>query len=91
MRCILRGRHDDAHSAPWLLVAYPLFVLGIVVGALGIGRWATRVQVAPADAPDAGSAALDAAIDDVTVRYAFAAFWLLIVAIIFVMILKPFI
>jgi hypothetical protein len=45
---------------PWLLLAYPLFVLGILVGALGIGRWATRVRIASADAPDAGSPALTA-------------------------------
>ncbi len=74
---------------PWLLLAYPLFVLGILVGALGMGRWAGRMRLASADAPDSGSPALDAVIDERSVRYAFGAFWLLIAAIVFVMVLKP--
>jgi uncharacterized membrane protein len=73
----------------WLLLAYPLFVLGILVGALGLGRWTTRVRLAAADAPDGGSPALAAALADPTARRAFIVFWLLIVAIIFVMITKP--
>jgi hypothetical protein len=64
-------------------------VLGILVGALGIGRWTTRVRIASAEAPDAGSPALTAALADPIVRNAFAVFWLLIAAIIFVMIVKP--
>ena len=74
---------------PWLLLAYPLFVAGVLVGALGIGRWATRVRVASSEAQDGGSPALDAALDDSTVRPAMVAFWLLIAAIVFVMVTKP--
>lgn len=74
---------------PWLLLAYPLFAAGILVGAFGIGRWASRVHDAAADAPDAGSPALAAAIEDSSVRIALVAFWLLIASIVFVMVMKP--
>ena len=29
--------------APWLLLAYPLFIAGVLVGYLGIGGWGDRV------------------------------------------------
>ena len=29
--------------APWLLLAYRLFIAGVLVGYLGIGRWGDRV------------------------------------------------
>ena len=74
--------------AGWLLLAYPLFVAGILVGALGIGRWAERVRVATASA-EAPSAEVLALLDAPSVRYAIAAFWLLIATLVFVMIMKP--
>ena len=74
---------------PWLLLAYPLFALGILVGALGIGRWASRIQAASAEAPDSGSPALTAALNDSNVRIALGLFWLLIASIVFVMVMKP--
>ena len=76
--------------AGWLLLAYPLFALGIAVGGLGIGRWSAKVREVSAAAPDAGSPELTAVLAAPSVRYAVAAFWLIIATIIFVMILKPF-
>jgi hypothetical protein len=74
---------------PWLLLAYPLFVAGILVGALGMGGWERRMRTVSANAPESGSPALEATIEDRSVRYWFGAFWLIIAAIIFVMVLKP--
>jgi hypothetical protein len=74
--------------APWLLVTYVLFAAGIAVGAMGIGRWATRVADLAAAAPDAGSPELFSTVHEKWVRYAVWAFWMLIAALVFVMITK---
>ncbi|HJP71165.1 MAG TPA: hypothetical protein VJ975_05550 [Candidatus Limnocylindria bacterium] len=74
--------------AGWLLLAYPLFVAGILTGLLGIARWAERVRVATATATQ-GDPEVIALLDTPSVRYATAVFWLLIAALVFVMIMKP--
>jgi hypothetical protein len=76
---------------PWLLIAYVVFILALVNGGAIMARWGARVgalaQASPMEAP---SAELAAAIDDPRIR---AAFWieaLLLTAVIFDMVIKPF-
>ena len=76
--------------APWLLLAYPLFVAGILAGALGVGPWAERVIATAASSGDSASADLEAAIVSPRGRNALIAFWLIVAAIVFVMVMKPF-
>jgi hypothetical protein len=76
--------------APWLLLAYPLFIAGMLVGYLGIGRWGDRVFAAATATGDSASAELEAAVTDWRGRVALLALWALIAAIVFVMIIKPF-
>jgi len=76
---------------PWLLIAYVVFILALVNGGAVMGRWGARVAaLAEASPPEAPSGELAAAIDDSGMR---AAFWietLLIVAVVFDMVIKPF-
>lgn len=81
--------HQFNPFAPWLLLAYPLFVAGILTGALGIGPWADRVREAAAASGDTTSADLEAAISNPRGRHAQMAFWLVTAAIVFVMVVKP--
>ena len=76
--------------APWLLLAYPLFIAGMLVGYLGIGRWGDRVFAAASASGDSASAELEAAVTDWRGHVALIALWALIAAIVFVMIIKPF-
>ena len=75
--------------AGWLLLAYPLFVAGILVGALGIARGHARVLAATASAPDSGTPELAELLASPAPRYATVIFWLIIATLIFVMIMKP--
>jgi hypothetical protein len=75
--------------APWLLLAYPLFVAATLVGYLVIGRWGDRVFAA-ANAGDSASADLEAAVTDWRGRAGLLTLWVLIAALVFVMIIKPF-
>lgn len=75
--------------APWLLLAYPLFVAGVLTGAIGIGPWADKVSRAAASSGEIASDELVAAIDDPRGRYAQIAYWLVLAALIFVMVIKP--
>jgi hypothetical protein len=77
--------------APWLLLAYLLFIAGMLVGYLGIGRWGDRVFAAATASGDSASAELEAAVTDWRGRVALIALWALIAAIVFVMIIKPFV
>jgi hypothetical protein len=81
--------HGFDPFAPWLLLAYPLFVAGILTGALGIGPWADGVSAAAADSGDTASPALVAAIASPRGRNAAVAFWVVVAAIIYVMVAKP--
>lgn len=80
--------HGFNPFAPWLLLAYPLFVAGMLVGALVTGPWIGRVAEAAA-AGDPPTADLDAAVDDPRGRIGQVVFWMLIAAIVFVMVVKP--
>jgi hypothetical protein len=82
--------HGFNPFAPWLLLAYPLFVMGILTGALGIGPWADRVREAAESSGDITTDELEAAIANPRARYAQIAFWLIVAAIVFVMVAKPF-
>lgn len=75
--------------APWLLLAYPLFVAGILTGALGIGPWAEGVIRAAASSGEIASPELEAAIANPRGRTAQIAYWLVVAAIVFVMVMKP--
>jgi hypothetical protein len=74
--------------APWLLLAYPLFVAGLLVGNFVTGAWIARVTAA-ANAADWSSADLDAIVADRGALIGQVAFWLIAGAIIFVMVVKP--
>jgi hypothetical protein len=75
--------------APWLLFAYPLFVAGILTGALGIGGWADRVLAAASATGDGASAQLETAVMSSRGRNSLILFWLITAALIFVMVMKP--
>jgi hypothetical protein len=81
--------NDFNPFAPWLLFAYPLFVSGILTGALGIGPWADAVIRAAATSGEAASPELEAAIADRRGRLAQVGFWVVVAAIVFVMVVKP--
>jgi hypothetical protein len=75
--------------APWLLLAYPLFVAGILTGAFGVGPWAEGVIAASALSGEGSAAALAAAVTSPRGRNAMLLFWAITAAIIFVMVMKP--
>lgn len=73
----------------WLLLAYVLFVAGVAVGAIVNGGWATRLAAASAEATDNQDPAFRAALDDRSGMIGLWVFWLITVALVFVMIVKP--
>jgi hypothetical protein len=81
--------NDFNPFAPWLLLAYPLFVAGILTGALGVGPWADGVIAASRAAGEGASAELEAAVTSSRGRNALILFWAIAAAIIFVMVMKP--
>ena len=72
--------------ATWLLVSYVLFIVGLTLGNVVNGRWAARVTAA-ADEPDP---ALETAVADPSGPIGIAVFWVLVGAIVFLMVVKPF-
>jgi len=74
--------------APWLLMAYVIFALAMAIGAVFQSPWVARVARA-ADSETDGSSELARLLGDPLPRYAMYASWLLIVAIVFVMVVKP--
>ena len=74
--------------APWLLLAYPLFIAGLLVGNFVTGAWVSRVTAAAA-AADRSSASLDAIVAERGAAGGLIAFWLIVAAIVFVMVVKP--
>ena len=74
---------------PWLLMAYVLFASGVLVGAVVNGGWVGRLSTAAAAAASPNDAAYQAALADQRGRIGLVAFWILIAAIVFVMIVKP--
>ena len=75
--------------APWLLLAYPLFVAGILIGNFGVGPWAERVIAAATASGDSSSPELDAAVSSPLGRNSLLLFWAVVAAIVFVMVMKP--
>jgi hypothetical protein len=73
----------------WLLLAYALFAAGIAVGSVVNGGWASRLAAASAQASTDQDPAFRAALDDRSGMMGLLVFWLIIVAIVFVMIVKP--
>jgi len=76
---------------PWLLIAYTIFLVLLVVGARITAPWAARVGKAAAmNQGDAPSAELQAATADKSIDTAFLITMVLLVVIVFDMIVKPF-
>jgi hypothetical protein len=71
--------------AAWLVLAYVLFVFGLLLGNFVNGAWAGRVTAA-ADETDP---ALELAVRDARGPMGIALFWLIIAAIVFLMVAKP--
>jgi hypothetical protein len=76
--------------APWLVIAYVLFVAGVIVGARGEGPYTTRVAVAAAANPgDTPGPELTAVLSSPQASQLFWLFALLVAALIFDMVVKP--
>lgn len=77
--------------ANWLLLAYTIFAINLVVAGAILGPWHARMVLAATNSPDdKPSPELEALIHD---RSAVIATWVMIIAIIlivFVMVMKPF-
>jgi hypothetical protein len=77
--------------APWLIIAYVLFVIAFAMAGSIQGPWAARIGAAAAQSPeDQPSADFRAAAADPRAKYAGFAVVVIIVLIIFDMIFKPF-
>ena len=76
---------------PFLLVAYGLFILASIVGAVVTTPWFKKVTKLAAESPDAApSPELSAALDDPRARFTDWFDPLIILAFLFDMIIKPF-
>ena len=77
--------------APFLLIAYGMFIVAIITGITINGPWEQRVARLSAESPDgAPSAELAAALDEPRIRFIDWFDRLLILAFVFDMIVKPF-
>ena len=77
--------------APWLLIAYVLFIVLMVVGAAVIGPWAERIGKIAATSPDGPfSPELQAVVDDQRVKLVRGIDGGAVVLLIFDMVVKPF-
>jgi hypothetical protein len=77
--------------APWLLIAYGLFLTMFVLGGAVQGRWIDRMVAAVASAGDEPpSPELERVINDRVATAAMYLSWLLLAGIIFTMVIKPF-
>jgi uncharacterized membrane protein len=78
-------------TAPWLLIGYVLFVVGVIAGAVGEGGWAADVaKAAAANAEPQAGAALVAVLTSTRGQVAFLAFGGIVFLIILDMVIKPF-
>lgn len=76
---------------PWLLIAYVLFVIAMVVGARIHAPYARAVGMAAEASPDAApSPELNRALDNPLQEFAFWLDYAIVTVIIFDMIIKPF-
>ena len=78
--------HGFDPFATWLVLAYVLFITGLLLGNFVNGAWAGRVTAA-ADEPDA---ALELAVSDRRGLIGIVLFWLIVAALVFLMVAKPF-
>jgi len=77
--------------APWLVLAYVLFAVGIIVGAGGEGPWTAEVaRVAAENTEPTAGPALVAVLTSARANFLFWAFALILAALIFDMVVKPF-
>ncbi len=78
-------------NEPWLIQSYVLFAVAFILGGAVEGRWQTKVTAAVEEAPDGPvSEELQALLDD---RVNMIATWIgriVVVAIFYVMTMKPF-
>ena len=77
--------HGFDPFATWLVLAYVLFVTGLLLGNFVNGAWAGRVTAA-ADEPDP---ALELAVRDRRGLIGIVLFWLIVAALVFLMVAKP--
>jgi hypothetical protein len=76
--------------APWLIAAYIVFIIAMVIGATILGPWAAKMAVAAESSPDAApSTALTALIHDRRAMIGSTVLMSSIVVIIFLMVVKP--
>lgn len=77
--------------ATWLILAYVLFIAATAIGILVSDPWLNRLQSAAGDSPeDAPSEMLREVIGEPTARVAVWALMLIVAALVFVMVVKPF-
>ncbi len=76
--------------APWLLLAYGLFILAMAIGGLISDPWAARLGAAAAASPSgAASEELRTVVGDSRALGGLIALMVLVAAIVFVMVAKP--
>lgn len=77
--------------APWLLLAYAAFVGATLIGIFVTDPWAARLEAAAVATAEGGSpVALQTVIGDPVARAGTWALMLLIAALVFLMVVKPF-
>ena len=77
--------------APWLLIAYALFVVMFALGGSVQGRWVDRIASAAASSDDVTpSDDLQRVVHDRPAAVAMYVSWLLLAGIVFTMVAKPF-
>ncbi len=76
--------------APWLIIAYVIFIIAMGIGSAVIGPWQQKVGMASAKNGDGTpSGELSALLSDRMITYAMWINLALVVLIVFVMVLKP--
>ena len=76
--------------APWLLIAYVVFVIALVLGGAVVGPWARRVGEAVQRSGGAPSPELTTLLADSRVEVVFWVDWLILLVVVFDMVVKPF-
>jgi hypothetical protein len=77
--------------APWLLLSYAAFVGATLIGIFVSDRWVARLEAAAVATAEGGSSdALQAVIGDPVARAGTWALMLLVAALVFLMVVKPF-
>jgi uncharacterized membrane protein len=77
--------------APWLVIAYVLFAIAMISGIAFSGRFGPRVLAATADVPSGPiPPAVSALFTDSTYRFVTTLDYVVLLAILFDMVVKPF-